>query len=95
MHVYSFHPSLYYPPLLSQQTEAQPSPSMGAIAEEPSGGEDTTSNEGSEHNTAEAALSNTCITLQVSYKCIYSLTFKILLLLGNLIFQWHVSLYYQ
>ena len=54
---------VFVPP---QQNESQLSPSMIVIAEEPSGGEDTTSNDGSEHNPAEPALSNTCITLQVS-----------------------------
>ena len=31
---------------------------MGIITEEPSGGEDTTSNEGSEHNSADPVLDN-------------------------------------
>lgn len=38
---------------------------MGTIAEEPSGGEDATSNDGSEHNPAENVPSGN-ITLQVS-----------------------------
>lgn len=39
---------------------------MDTIAEEPSGGEDATSNDGSEHNPAENVSSGN-ITLQVSF----------------------------